>query len=204
VIAELRADTPGVGDLTYIGIGTGSGGAQASLYYGPSVNTVLQFPNNSGLPLYATHAYRGDPVALPGVAAAHTLLTMRDDGASVGVVTTLGGQPYANSRRLSSGVPVSIRTASFSQSRQAPRATAASFAFDAASFTRCDMTLTFSMFGFIFRVVGTSVTVESDGEVVATHAVGATTITGTAGPLTTAQRRAAWEHIRGQEGGPDE
>lgn len=103
VIAELRADTPGTGDLAYIAIGTGSGGSQASLYYGPTVSTALQFPDQSANPLYASHAYRGGPVALPGVASAHALLTMQDDGASVGLVTTLGGQPYCNSRRLASG-----------------------------------------------------------------------------------------------------
>jgi hypothetical protein len=64
------------------------------------------------------------------------------------------------------------------------------------------MNLTFSMFGYLFRVVGTSVTVESDGDVVASHTVGATTLTGTGGPLTTAQRKTAWSHIKGQEGGP--
>jgi hypothetical protein len=100
VIAELRADTPGTGDLAYVGIGTGVGGRQASLYYGPSVSTTLQFVNTGGAPLYASHAYRGGPVALPGVSSSHTLLTMQDDDTTVGLITTLGGQPYVNSRRL--------------------------------------------------------------------------------------------------------
>lgn len=64
------------------------------------------------------------------------------------------------------------------------------------------MQILFAFEGFIIRRDGNVVTVDKDGAIVATHGMGATTLTGTAGPLTTAQRKAVWAHLRGQEGGP--
>ena len=66
------------------------------------------------------------------------------------------------------------------------------------------MMITFRYAGLRIRQVDDEVRVESlDGDVLSTHGLGITTITGTAGPLTPEQRREVRERLASLARGPE-